>query len=68
MLSSLHKSQVSSDHVDVEIICDMLFILAAVCEFDLHRKAFWVLCQSLCYFCQIKVYAIWCAFGRNCLA
>ncbi len=28
----------ANDHIDVEIQCDILFILTCICENDLHRK------------------------------
>ncbi|XP_071947275.1 cilia- and flagella-associated protein 69-like isoform X2 [Antedon mediterranea] len=38
ILSSASKSTFPDDEVDVEMQCDMLFILSALCEGELHRK------------------------------
>ncbi|XP_033127845.1 cilia- and flagella-associated protein 69-like [Anneissia japonica] len=38
ILSSASRSSFPDDEVDVEMQCDMLFILSTLCDGDLHRK------------------------------
>ncbi|XP_064647870.1 cilia- and flagella-associated protein 69-like isoform X2 [Lineus longissimus] len=38
ILNSVSLSDEADDAVDVEMQCDMLFILSAICEGDMHRK------------------------------
>jgi hypothetical protein len=32
------QKSIPMDHVDLDIICDGLFILSCLCELDVHRK------------------------------
>jgi hypothetical protein len=32
------QKSIHMDHVDLDIICDGLFILSCLCELDVHRK------------------------------
>ena len=38
ILNSCSSSVDSNDSIDIELQCDMLFMLATLCEGDLHRK------------------------------
>ena len=53
ILQNVSTSSDENDAIDIEMQCDMLFILASLCDGETHRKVIYVVLRCSVFTCRV---------------